>query len=117
MTDEKVFRGDIFLANLNPVRGSEQGGRRPVIILQNNIGNKHSPTVIVAAVTSRYRKKSELPTHVLLDSRLLEKNSQVLLEQIRTIDKTRLISKIGRVSEENMKTIEQAIQVSLALSS
>ncbi len=115
MTKEKIYRGDIFLANLNPIKGSEQGGKRPVIIIQNDVGNRYSPTVIVAAVTSRVLKKRSQPTHVMLDSHVLEKNSQVLLEQIRTIDRCRLICKVGRVTEENMTEIEKALRISLAL--
>lgn len=115
MKDEKIYRGDIYLANLNPYKGSEQGGKRPVIIIQNDVGNHYSPTVIVTAVTSRFFKKRALPTHVPLDNEELEKNSLALLEQIRTIDKSRLIRKIGRVPEETMKEIDRAIFVSLAL--
>ena len=115
MKDERIYRGDIYLANLNPYKGSEQGGKRPVIIIQNDVGNHYSPTVIVTAVTSRFFKKRALPTHVLLDNAELEKNSLALLEQIRTIDKSRLIRKIGRVPEEKMKEINQAIHVSLSL--
>ena len=115
MKDEKINRGDIYLANLNPYKGSEQGGKRPVIIIQNNVGNHYSPTVIVTAVTSRFFKKRALPTHVPLDNEELEKNSLALLEQIRTIDKSRLIRKIGRVPEEKMKEIGAAIHVSLDL--
>lgn len=115
MKDEKIYRGDIYLANLNPYKGSEQGGKRPVIIIQNNVGNHYSPTVIVTAVTSRFFKKRALPTHVPLDNEELEKNSLALLEQIRTIDKSRLIRKIGRVPEEKMKEIGAAIHVSLDL--
>ena len=115
MKDEKINRGDIYLANLNPYKGSEQGGKRPVIIIQNNVGNHYSPTVIVTAVTSRFFKKRALPTHVPLDNEELEKNSLALLEQIRTIDKSRLIRKIGRVPKEKMKEIGAAIHVSLDL--
>ena len=115
MKDEKINRGDIYIANLNPYKGSEQGGKRPVIIIQNNVGNHYSPTVIVTAVTSRFFKKRALPTHVPLDNEELEKNSLALLEQIRTIDKSRLIRKIGRVPEEKMKEIGAAIHVSLDL--
>ena len=115
MKDEKINRGDIYLANLNPYKGSEQGGKRPVIIIQNNVGNHYSPTVIVTAVTSRFFKKRALPTHVPLDNEELEKNSLALLEQIRTIDKSRLIRKIGRVPEEKMTEIGAAIHVSLDL--
>lgn len=115
MKDEKIYRGDIYLANLNPYKGSEQGGKRPVIIIQNDVGNHYSPTVIVTAVTSRFFKKRALPTHVPLDNEELEKNSLALLEQIRTIDKSRLIRKIGSVPEEKMKEIGAAIHVSLDL--
>lgn len=115
MKDEKIYRGEIYLANLNPYKGSEQGGKRPVIIIQNDVGNHYSPTVIVAAVTSRFFKKRALPTHVPLDNEELEKNSLALLEQIRTIDKSRLIRKIGRVPKETMEEIDRAIFVSLAL--
>ena len=115
MKDEKIYRGDIYLANLNPYKGSEQGGKRPVIIIQNDVGNHYSPTVIVTAVTSRFFKKRALPTHVPLDNEELEKNSLALLEQIRTIDKSRLIRKIGRVPEGKMKEIGAAIHVSLDL--
>ena len=115
MKDEKIYRGDIYIANLNPYKGSEQGGKRPVIIIQNDVGNHYSPTVIVTAVTSRFFKKRALPTHVPLDNEELEKNSLALLEQIRTIDKSRLIRKIGRVPEEKMKEIGAAIHVSLDL--
>ena len=115
MKDEKIYRGDIYLANLNPYKGSEQGGKRPVIIIQNDVGNHYSPTVIVTSVTTRFFKKRALPTHVPLDNEELEKNSLALLEQIRTIDKSRLIRKIGRVPEEKMKEIGVAIHVSLDL--
>lgn len=115
MTQEKIYRGDIFLANLNPVKGSEQGGKRPVVIIQNDVGNKYSPTVIVAPITSRTRKKASMPTHVSLNNEALEKNSQVLLEQIRTLDKTRLISKVGKATENEMKAIDQSVEISLSL--
>ncbi len=112
---DTICRGDIYMANLNPYKGSEQGGKRPVIVIQNDVGNKHSSTVIVAAVTSRFFKKRTMPTHVSVISPALEKNSQVLLEQIRTIDKSRLIIKLGRVSDDEMKEIERALKISLAL--
>ena len=115
MKEEIIRRGDIYLANLNPFKGSEQGGKRPVIIIQNDVGNRLSPTVIVTAVTSRFFKKRVLPTHVTLDNAELEKNSLALLEQIRTIDKSRLIRKIGSVPKEKMKEIGEAIHVSLDL--
>lgn len=115
MTQEKFYRGDIYFANLNPVKGSEQGGKRPVVIVQNDVGNKYSPTVIVAPITSRCRKKASMPTHVPLDNEVLEKNSQVLLEQIRTLDKTRLINKIGKVTKDEMDAIDRSLEVSLSL--
>lgn len=115
MTQEKIYRGDIFFANLNPVKGSEQGGKRPVVILQNDVGNKFSPTVIVAAITSRTRKKANMPTHVLLDNVALEKNSQVLLEQIRTLDKSRLITKVGKLTKDEMMAIDRSLEASLSI--
>ncbi len=115
MTQEKIYRGDLFFANLNPVKGSEQGGKRPVVILQNDVGNKFSPTVIVAAITSRTRKKANMPTHVSLDNAALEKNSQVLLEQIRTLDKTRLIKKVGKLTQDEMRAIDNSLEISLSL--
>ena len=115
MKKDEIRRGDIFFANLNPYKGSEQGGKRPVIIIQNDIGNQHSPTVIVTAVTSHFHKKRALPIHVPIENEVLEKQSLALLEQIRTIDKSRLIEKLGRVTDRNMKEIEQAINISLAL--
>ena len=116
MTQEKIYRGDIFFANLNPVKGSEQGGKRPVVILQNDVGNKFSPTVIVAAITSRTRKKAKMPTQVPLDNAALEKNSQVLLEQIRTLDKSRLITKVGKLTKDEMIAIDRSLEVSLSIS-
>ena len=115
MTQEKIYRGDLFFANLNPVKGSEQGGKRPVVILQNDVGNKFSPTVIVAAITSRTRKKANMPTHVSLDNSALEKDSQVLLEQIRTLDKTRLIKKVGKLTQDEMRAIDNSLEISLSL--
>lgn len=115
MTQEKIYRGDLFFANLNPVKGSEQGGKRPVVILQNDVGNKFSPTVIVAAITSRTRKKANIPTHVSLDNAALEKDSQVLLEQIRTLDKTRLIKKVGKLTQDEMRAIDNSLEISLSL--
>ena len=115
MTQEKIYRGDLFFANLSPVKGSEQGGKRPVVILQNNVGNKFSPTVIVAAITSRTRKKANMPTHVSLDNAALEKDSQVLLEQIRTLDKTRLIKKVGKLTQDEMRAIDNSLEISLSL--
>lgn len=107
----EVKKGQIFLADLNPVQGSEQGGVRPVVVIQNNIGNKFSPTVIVAAITGKLKK--DIPTHVKLNSLGLTKESTVLLEQIRTIDKSRLIERIGKTTDEELKIIEEALRVSV----
>ena len=112
--ERTILRGDLYYADLNPVVGSEQGGIRPVLILQNNTGNKHSPTVIVAAITSR--AKTKLPTHISLSGiPLLEKDSIALLEQIRTIDKRRLIDYIGTLSETIINEIDYALAVSVGL--
>jgi mRNA interferase MazF len=111
-----VKRGDIFYANLSPVVGSEQGGHRPVLILQNDVGNKYSPTVIVAAITSQI-SKAKLPTHVELPAKQfnLEKDSVVLLEQLRTVDKRRLKEKITHLNEEIMARVDEAVRISLGL--
>jgi mRNA interferase MazF len=111
-----VRRGDIFYADLNPVVGSEQGGTRPVLIVQNDVGNKYSPTVIIAAITSQI-DKAKLPTHVELkgDEYKLEKDSVVLLEQLRTIDKKRLKGKITFLDKEMMSKVEKALKISLGL--
>ena len=100
---EDIRRGDIYYADLRPVVGSEQGGIRPVVILQNNVGNRHSPTVIAAAITSR-KGKHKLPTHVNLDAPVpgLYRDSIILLEQLRTIDKSRLRDKLGSLGEDQM---------------
>ena len=113
---EPIRRGDIFYANLNPVIGSEQGGVRPVLIIQNNIGNKYSPTTIIAAITSKI-KKAKLPTHVELSAAEfnLEKDSVILLEQLRTIDKRRLKEKIAHLDDEIMSEIARALMISLGL--
>jgi len=111
-----IKRGEIFLANLEPIRGSEQGGIRPVLIIQNNISNENSPVTIMAAITSKIFSK-EFPTNVFLsksDSKL-DKDSTVLLNQIRTIDKSRLIKKIGHLDQELMKEVDLAIEISLGL--
>jgi mRNA interferase MazF len=112
----QIQRGDVFYANLNPVVGSEQGGTRPVLILQNDIGNKYSPTTIVAAITSRI-KKAKLPTHVEISAveHKLEKDSVILLEQIRTIDKRRLKEKITNLDSDTMMKIDEALAISLGL--
>ncbi|HCW04860.1 MAG TPA: PemK family transcriptional regulator [Clostridium sp.] len=111
-----VKRGDIFYADLSPVVGSEQGGVRPVIIIQNDIGNKYSPTVIVAAITSQINK-AKLPTHVEISSIEygLNKDSVVLLEQIRTLDKKRLKEKIGHMKDDDMALVDEALLVSVGL--
>ena len=114
--DTTVKRGDIFYADLSPVVGSEQGGTRPVLIVQNDTGNKHSPTVIAAAITSQ-TNKAKLPTHIELSGRSvgLTKDSVVLLEQIRTIDKRRLREHMGHVDENMMNQVDNAIAVSFGL--
>lgn len=114
--DVTVRRGDIYYADLSPVVGSEQGGVRPVLIVQNDIGNKHSPTVIAAAITSQINK-ARLPTHIELSAQSygLSKDSVVLLEQIRTIDKKRLKERMGRVDDGVMNRIDDAIAVSFGL--
>mgnify|MGYP001129983306 CR=1 FL=1 len=114
--DTKVKRGDIFYADLSPVVGSEQGGCRPVLIVQNNMGNKHSPTVIAAAITSQMNK-ARLPTHISLAGHEvgLTKDSVVLLEQIRTIDKRRLREHMGRLDDAHMAMVDDAIAVSFGL--
>mgnify|MGYP002571592064 CR=1 FL=1 len=111
-----IHRGDIYYADLRPVVGSEQGGVRPVLIIQNDIGNKHSPTVICAAITSQMNK-AKLPTHVELDSSryALVKDSVVLLEQLRTIDKKRLKEKMGKLDTASMSQIDQALSISFGL--
>lgn len=111
-----VKRGELYYADLSPVVGSEQGGIRPILIVQNDIGNKYSPTVIAAAITSKLNK-AKLPTHIELASSEygLEKDSVVLLEQIRTIDKVRLKEKIGELSELKMMQVNKAMMISLGV--
>lgn len=111
-----IKRGDIYFADLRPVVGSEQGGVRPVLIIQNDMGNKHSPTVICAAITSRMNK-AKLPTHIPLEASkyALVKDSVILLEQIRTIDKSRLKEKVCHLDDEVLKKINHALCISLAL--
>ncbi len=111
-----IRRGDIFYADLRPVIGSEQGGVRPVLIIQNDTGNKHSPTVICAAITSQMNK-AKLPTHVELDSKQYNmiKDSVILLEQLRTIDKKRLKDKVCHLDKEILLKVNQALKVSLEL--
>ncbi len=114
-------RGDIFYADLSPVVGSEQGGLRPVLIIQNDVGNRYSPTVIAAAITSR-TGKNKLPTHIGVEAMIssdtsggLMKNSVILLEQVRTLDKTRLKEKMGHLDDSVMRRVNEAIAVSFGL--
>lgn len=111
-----IRRGDIYYADLRPVVGSEQGGVRPVLIIQNDVGNKHSPTVICAAITSKMNK-AKLPTHVELEARKCDivKDSVILLEQLRTIDKQRLRERICHIDEDLQKKVDYALMVSLEL--
>ena len=111
-----VRRGEIYYADLSPVVGSEQGGIRPVLIVQNDVGNRHSPTVIAAAITSQ-RDKNRLPTHIEVqaDKCGLAKDSIVLLEQIRTIDKQRLKERMGAVDQSSMNRVDNAISISFGL--
>ena len=111
-----VKRGDIYYADLSPVVGSEQGGIRPVLIVQNDVGNKYSPTVIAAAITSRINK-AKMPTHIELCAKEygLNKDSVILLEQIRTIDKQRLREKTGRLDDALMEKVNEALSVSFGL--
>ncbi|MBE7026659.1 MAG: type II toxin-antitoxin system PemK/MazF family toxin [Ruminococcaceae bacterium] len=111
-----VKRGDIFYADLSPVIGSEQGGVRPVLIVQNDVGNKYSPTVIAAAITSQINK-AKMPTHIEISAQDygLNKDSVILLEQIRTIDKRRLREKIGRLDETLMERVDDALSISFGL--
>ena len=111
-----VKRGEIYYAELSPVIGSEQGGIRPVLIIQNDTGNKHSPTVIAAAITSQIGK-ARLPTHIELEAKSvgLNRNSVILLEQIRTLDKSRLRERMGRLDEGTMSAVDNALAVSFGL--
>ena len=111
-----IRRGDIYYADLRPVVGSEQGGVRPVLIIQNDIGNKHSPTVICAAITSKMNK-AKLPTHVELTTKRCDmiRDSVILLEQLRTIDKQRLKERICHIDDELLKDVDRALMISLEL--
>jgi len=111
-----IKRGDIYYADLSPVIGSEQGGVRPVLVVQNDIGNKYSPTVIAAAITSQINK-AKLPTHIEISAQDygLQKDSVILLEQIRTIDKKRLKEKIGHLDDELMEKVNEALSISFGL--
>ena len=112
--DRKIKRGDLVYVNFDPIIGSEQGGPRPAVVIQNDIGNRHAPTVIIAPITSK-TKKSNLPTHVKLTNKCLERNSVALLEQIKTIDKTRIEDYIGTLADEEMKMIDKALRISLGM--
>ncbi len=120
--EESIRRGDIYYADLSPVVGSEQGGVRPVLIVQNNMGNKYSPTVIAAAITSK-TGKTKLPTHIEVSANDtlrgehcgLAKNSVILLEQIRTIDKRRLKERMGKLDDLTMQQVDSAIGISFGL--
>ncbi|MFC5470083.1 type II toxin-antitoxin system PemK/MazF family toxin [Cohnella suwonensis] len=111
-----VKRGDVFYADLSPVVGSEQGGVRPVLVIQNDIGNRFSPTVIVAAITAQIQK-AKLPTHVEIEAKThgMERDSVILLEQIRTIDKQRLTDKITHLDDDTMRKVDESLQISVGL--
>lgn len=114
--ERTIKRGDIFYADLNPVVGSEQGGTRPVLIISNNTGNKHSPTVIVAAITSRVQSKSKLPTHFRLGTiEGLPDSSIILFEQIRTIDKARLKERLAHLNDQLMQSIDAPLLISIGV--
>ncbi len=111
-----VKRGDVFFAELSPVIGSEQGGTRPVLVIQNDIGNRFSPTVIIAAITAQIQK-AKLPTHVEIDAKKygFERDSVILLEQLRTIDKSRLTDKITQLDDALMEKVDEALEISIGL--
>lgn len=109
-------RGDIYYADLNPVCGSEQGGKRPVVVIQNNMGNTHSPTLIVAAITTRVDKKRKFPAHYAVrDNSAFEEPSTIMLEQIRTIDKKRVLGYLGKIDAKEMMGVDKVLMLSLAL--
>lgn len=116
MNANNVKRGDVFFADLSPVVGSEQGGTRPVLIIQNDIGNRFSPTVIIAAITAQIQK-AKLPTHVEIDAKKygLERDSVILLEQLRTVDKARLTDRITHLDDIMMKRVDEALKISVGL--
>lgn len=114
MEERTIQRGDIYIADLNPIEGSEQGGFRPVLVIQNNLGNQHSPTIIVATLTTR--KNAKLPTHVKLGNQFgLAQNSMVLAEQIRTLDKHRLTKYIGSIDLDATRKVNRALKISLGI--
>jgi mRNA interferase MazF len=113
--NNSILRGDLYYADLNPVVGSEQGGVRPVLIIQNDVGNRHSPTVIIAAITSK-SGKAILPTHCPLSEETgLDRDSVALLEQIRTIDKQRLKEYVGVLGQDDMQEVDRALTISVGL--
>ncbi len=114
--ERTIRRGDIYYAELNPVVGSEQGGTRPVLIISNNMGNRHSPTVIIAAITGKTQTKAKLPTHTEVKNfEGLDRDSIVLLEQIRTVDKKRLKQYMGMMPTEAMARVDKALAISISL--
>lgn len=116
ISESQILRGEIYLADLSPAMGSEQGGTRPVLILQNDIGNCYSNTTIVAAITTHFKNKPHLPTHVMISMRDgLRYDSIVLLEQVRTIDKVRLIRKIGSLNYDELDMVNRCLKVSLGI--
>ena len=114
MEGTKVRRGDIYYADLSPVVGSEQGGVRPVVVIQNNMGNKYSPTTIVAAITSK-EDKAQMPTHVRVKVEGLSRTSIILLEQIRTIDKSRLRTYVNTLAPDMMEKIDESLLISIGI--
>ena len=115
--ERTIKRGDIYYAELNPVIGSEQGGTRPVLIISNDIGNRHSPTVIIAAITGKTQTKAKLPTHTKVKNfEGLDRDSIVLLEQIRTVDKKRLKQYMGMMPVEAMARVDKALAISIGIS-
>ncbi len=116
MAERKIRRGDIYYADLNPVIGSEQGGRQPVLIISNDTGNRYSPTVIIAAITGLEHTKAKLPTHTIVtNNKGLNKNSIILLEQIRTIDKQRLREFVGTLDRRFLNMADKALAISIGL--
>lgn len=116
MSPISILRGQIYYADLDPSLGSEQGGIRPVLVIQNDIGNRHSPTLIVAALTGQIYAKHNLPTHLLIPSSVgLKMDSIVLLEQIRTIDRMRLLSYVGKLNDDAMRIVDERLLISLGI--
>ena len=114
---EEIKRGDILLVDLSPVRGSEQGGVRPALVVQNDMGNRHSTTIIVAAITTK-TDKCKLPTHVKIPKKLgLFRRSVALMEQLRTVDKSRIVKKLGHADEKTMQIVDEALLISIGVKS